>query len=343
MQLDDFQFELPERLIASYPLARRSESQLLCLNRQNGEMRHKKFCHILEEIKKGDLLIFNDTKVIPARLHGYKLTGGRVEVLVERILNDESMLAQLRVSKPPRIGDRLIFSDEIYLDVTHRYQQFYELSYRHTDKTILEVIEEIGEVPLPPYIDRAPEEKDKQRYQTIYAKNKGAVAAPTAGFHFDEELLQQLQHKQVEFGFLTLHVGSGTFTPVRTKNIQEHKMHAERFQVSEALCQQVMQAKKENRRIIAVGTTSLRALETASQSGKIEPCHGETNLFIYPGFNFHYVDALITNFHLPGSTLLMLVCAFGGYENVMRAYRTAIERSYRFYSFGDAMMISSEC
>ena len=197
----------------------------------------------------------------------------------------------------------------------------------------------MGQIPLPHYMQRAPEKSDNERYQTIYAKHKGAVAAPTAGFHFDEELLQALRHKQVEFGFLTLHIGSGTFTPVRVENIQEHKMHAERFEVSLDLCNQVARAKSEGRRVIAVGTTSLRALETATQNGNIEPYQGDTSIFIYPGYQFRCVEALITNLHLPSSTLLMLVCAFGGYENVMRAYRLATEKSYRFYSYGDAMMI----
>ena len=340
MQLEDFHFTLSPHLIAQYPLFSRSASRLLCLNRDKGDIRNIQFNQIVEELKPGDLLVFNDTKVIPARLYGNKLSGGRAEVLVERVLNDQCILAQLRVSKPPRIGDGLIFSDEYYFDVTGKHHQFYELSYRQTDKTILEVIEEIGQIPLPPYMQRQPDHRDKERYQTIYAKHKGAVAAPTAGLHFDENLLKQLEGKQIEFGFLTLHVGSGTFTPVRTKNIQEHIMHPERFQISEALCEQVRCAKQENRRVIAVGTTSLRALEAASQNGNIEPYEGETNIFIYPGFHFHCVDALITNLHLPGSTLLMLVCALGGYENVMRAYQTAVEASYRFYSYGDAMLIS---
>ena len=340
MHIDDFYFKLPQEFIARYPLAKRSASRLLCLDRKTGEITHRQFNQLIHLVNKGDLLVFNDTKVIPARLKGYKVTGGQVEVLVERILNDQCMLAQVRVSKPPRVGDRLIFSDEIYFDVTNKHHPFYELCYRQTDKTILEVVEEIGHIPLPPYIERFPEKSDQERYQTVYAKHKGAVAAPTAGLHFDEELLQQLRDKQVAFGFLTLHIGSGTFTPVRTKNIQEHHMHAEHLELSEGLCQQIRQTKTEGGRVIAVGTTSLRALETASDDGNIKPYHGETTIFIYPGFEFHCVDALITNLHLPYSTLLMLVCAFGGYEHVMRAYQQAVEQSYRFYSYGDAMIIA---
>ncbi|HLB43174.1 MAG TPA: tRNA preQ1(34) S-adenosylmethionine ribosyltransferase-isomerase QueA [Gammaproteobacteria bacterium] len=339
MRLEDFHFELPSRLIAHYPLSRRSDSRLLCLNNATGEVSHRQFDQLVDLLRQGDLLIFNDTKVIPARLLGYKITGGRVEVLVERMLDEQSMLAQVHVSKSPRIGDRLIFSDEIYLDVTNKQRQFYELSYRQTDKTILEVVEELGQVPLPPYMQRPPEKSDQERYQTVYAKHKGAVAAPTAGLHFDEDVLRALRKKQIEFGFLTLHIGSGTFTPVRTKNIQEHTMHAEHLKISSELCNKIIQAKAEGRRIVAVGTTSLRALETASQQGSMTPYDGETNIFIYPGYQFRCVDMLITNLHLSGSTLLMLVCAFGGYKNVMRAYRLAIKESYRFYSYGDAMLV----
>lgn len=340
MQLSDFNFKLPSELIARYPLAKRSASRLLCLNGADGRLVHRRFHEVIDLIEEGDLLVFNDTKVIPARLFGNKTTGGQVEVLVERILDNQRILAQVRVSKSPHMGDKLLFSQHIELEIINRKQQFYELQYNNTDRTILDVIETIGQIPLPPYMHRVPDESDKERYQTIYAKEKGSVAAPTAGFHFDEELLQALRNKKVEMAYLTLHIGAGTFSPVRTENILDHKMHSEYLEVSANLCQKISATKSRGKRVIAVGTTSLRALETASQSGSITSYHGETNIFIYPGYQFHCVDALITNLHLPCSTLLMLVCAFGGYERVMHAYLEAVLQSYRFYSYGDAMWIS---
>ena len=340
MQLNDFHFRLPKELIARYPLARRSSSRLLCLNRDNGNLEHKQFADILHLLHPGDLLVFNDTKVIPARLLGQKATGGQVEVLVERVLDHQRILAQVRASKAPRLGEYLIFVPDIYLEVVNRHQQFYELRYNHIDHTILEMIESIGHIPLPPYINRPIEDKDKEWYQTIYAKHKGSIAAPTAGFHFDEELLQQIKEKDIDVGYLTLHIGAATFTPVRVDNIREHRMHAEYLEVPYELSRQIHEAKARKQRVIAVGTTSMRALETASHSGDVLPYHGETNIFIYPGYTFRSVDALITNLHLPCSTLLMLVCAFGGYNHVMHAYQEAVSKSYRFYSYGDAMWIA---
>ena len=337
MQLSDFHFDLPPELIARYPLAERSASRFLCLDAANGGMVHRQFHEVFHLIEEGDLLVFNDTKVIPARLFGKKTTGGLVEVLVERILSSQRVLAQVRASKSPRIGDSLIFSETISLQVVGRQEQFYELAYHDSNRTLLEVIEAIGQIPLPPYMHRLPEESDVERYQTVYAKHKGSVAAPTAGFHFDEVLLQQLRDKNVDMGYLTLHIGAGTFAPVRVENIKEHKMHAEYLEISAALCEQINAAKARGKRVIAVGTTSLRALETASRDGEIKPYDGETNIFIYPGYHFRCADALITNLHLPSSTLLMLVCAFGGYEQVMKAYQEAVQQSYRFYSYGDAM------
>lgn len=339
MQLSDFDFHLPPELIARYPLAKRSESRLLSLEREDGQVVHRKFTDILELIQPGDLLIFNNTKVIPARMFGQKTTGGAVELLVERILDTERFLAQVRVSKPPRIGDRLLFPNNIEFEVLGREQQFYELRYRDLHRTVLEVIEAIGEIPLPPYMHRSPEESDKERYQTVYAEHKGSVAAPTAGLHFDKELLAALQQKKVELAYLTLHIGAGTFVPVRVENIKEHKMHAEYFEVSPELCEKIRATKARGNRVIAVGTTSLRALESASQMGDIQPFQGETNIFIFPGYTFRCVDALITNLHLPESTLLMLVCAFAGYETVMNAYREAVAHHYRFFSYGDAMWV----
>jgi S-adenosylmethionine:tRNA ribosyltransferase-isomerase len=339
MKLSDFNFELPTELIARFPLAHRSASRLLCLDGKTGITVHRQFAHLLQLIEPGDLMIFNDTRVIPARIYGQKVTGGQVELLVERILDNHRILAQVRVSKPPQMGDQLLFADQIRLEVIARQNQFYELRYNHIDRTILEVIESIGQIPLPPYMHREPDEQDIERYQTVYATHKGSVAAPTAGLHFDQTLLQDLQEKGVEMGYLTLHIGAGTFQPVRVEEIHEHKMHAEYLEVSAALCEQVQQTKARGKRVIAVGTTSLRALETASQSGQLDPFCGETNIFITPGYTFTVVDVLLTNMHLPKSTLLILVCAFAGHDNVMRAYREAVQSQYRFYSYGDAMWV----
>lgn len=342
MRLDDFNFNLPNELIARFPLSKRSASRLLCLDRDNGGLVHRQFHEIIDFLEPGDLLVFNDTKVIPARLYGQKSTGGRVEVLVERILDSERILAQVRVSKPPAIGDFLNFGSAVRLQVLERKENFYVLRYEHQDRSILDVIEAIGQIPLPPYMQRLPDATDKDRYQTVYAKYKGSVAAPTAGLHFDEELLQQLYDKKVSMGFLTLHIGAATFKPVRVANIHEHKMHAEYLEVPAELCAKVHKAKEQGRRVIAVGTTSMRALETASPGGTIAPYQGETSIFIYPGYQFNLVDALITNLHLPCSTLLMLVCAFGGYESVICAYREAVAQLYRFYSYGDAMWVTKK-
>lgn len=339
MQLNDFDFDLSPELIARYPLATRSASRLLCLQPQ-GDIIHKQFHELVDFINPGDLLVFNDTKVIPARLLGHKSTGGQVEVFVERILDDKRVLAQIRASKTPRSGDDLLFQGDIRLNIVNRTNQFYELRYDGCDRTILAVIEDIGQIPLPHYMHRLPEASDKERYQTVYALHKGSVAAPTAGFHFDEALLHTLRDKGVAMGYLTLHIGAGTFAPVRVEDIREHTMHAEYLEVSASLCKQIEETKAKGKRVIAVGTTSLRALETASQSGSIEPYHGETRIFIYPGYHFRVADALITNLHLPRSTLLMLVCAFAGHAPVMQAYRVAVAQGYRFYSYGDAMFLN---
>lgn len=340
MHLNDFNFDLPAELIARYPASKRTDSRLMCIDGHDGNISHRRFSEVIEKINPGDLLVFNDTRVIPARMYGQKTTGGQVEVLVERVLDNHRVLAQVRVSKPPRINDFLIFPGDVMLEVINRQNQFYELRYNHVDRTILDVIEMIGQIPLPPYMQREPDELDKERYQTVYAKHKGSVAAPTAGLHFDEELMNELRAKQVEMGYLTLHIGAGTFQPVRTENITEHKMHAEYLTVSPELVEKIRAAKARGNRVISVGTTSLRALETASQSGQVEPYEGETNIFIYPGYQFRTVDALITNLHLPCSTLMMLVSAFAGYDYVMHAYHVAVRERYRFYSYGDAMFMT---
>lgn len=334
MRLEDFDYELPLDLIARFPLAERSQSRLLCIDG------HRRFKDVIDLINPGDLLIFNDTKVIPARLLGRKTTGGQVEILVERLLNNNQLLAMVKVSKPPHPGDILLFANDIHLQVIGRQDAFYILELKDQHRSLLDVIEEIGQIPLPPYMHRAPNENDKERYQTVYAKHKGSAAAPTAGLHFDEKLLTQLRDKQVNLGYLTLHIGAGTFSPVRVDNITEHKMHAEHVLITPELCQQIADTKAQGKRVIAVGTTSLRALESACQEGVVKPYAGDTQIFIYPGHTFHSVDALITNLHLPKSTLLMLVCAFGGYEAVMKAYREAVSQSYRFYSYGDAMWLT---
>lgn len=343
MKITDFNFDLPPELIARYPLAKRSASRLLCIEKKQKESFHREFSAVLDMLNNGDLLVFNDTKVIPARLMATKTTGGQVEILVERILDDERILAQVRSSKPLRLGSHLQLAQQQVLEVVDRQNQFYKLRYAsHGNGSILSMIESLGEIPLPPYMQRTPEDMDKERYQTIYAKHKGSVAAPTAGFHFDDEIMEKFREKNIETGYLTLHIGAGTFAPVRVESITEHKMHAEYLEISEDLCEQIIAAKKRGNRVIAVGTTSLRALETAAQSGSIQPYHGETSIFIYPGYQFRTADILITNLHLPKSTLLMLVCAFGGFDKVMRAYREAVRQAYRFYSYGDVMWIERD-
>lgn len=338
MKLEDFYFDLPDDLIAQYPAKERTASRLMRVTEEG--LSHHQFKDVIEFLNPGDLLVFNDTKVIPARLFGEKATGGKVEILMERMLDDKRMLAQIRASKSPKAGELVYFGNEIVLEVVGRGEKFYEVRYQGDDHTLLEIIENIGQIPLPPYMNRKPEQSDKERYQTVYAKHKGSVAAPTAGFHFDEILLQQLRDKGVEFGYLTLHIGAGTFAPIRVENIKDHTMHSEYIEVKPELCEQIKSAKARGNRVISVGTTSLRALESASQSGEIESFYGDTQIFIYPGYQFHAVDALITNMHLPSSTLLMLTCAFGGHVPVMNAYREAVNSRYHFYSYGDAMWIN---
>ncbi|OGT46508.1 MAG: tRNA preQ1(34) S-adenosylmethionine ribosyltransferase-isomerase QueA [Gammaproteobacteria bacterium RIFCSPHIGHO2_12_FULL_41_20] len=340
MKLSDFLYDLPAELIAQHPLADRSASRLLCLDRHTGIIQHCQFSAIIDLLTAKDLLVFNNTRVIPARLLGSKDTGGQIEVFVERILDARRISAKVRASKPPRPGSRLWLGEQeaCLFEVMHREDEFYIL-YSHDSQPVLTVIESIGQIPLPPYIDRLPENHDSERYQTIYAQHKGSVAAPTAGLHFDEELFSRLRAKGVAIGFLTLHVGAGTYTPVRTENIQAHRMHAEYLEVSSALCEQVRMTQQRGGRVVAVGTTTVRGLETASASGKIQPYSGETAIFIYPGYLFRCVDALITNLHLPGSSLLMLVCALGGHAAMMRAYHAAVAQRYRFFSYGDAMWV----
>lgn len=315
----------------------RTGSRLLRLDGPTGALQHGQFAELLHLVEPGDLMVFNDTRVIPARVYGQKSSGGQVEILVERVLDRFKVKAHVRSSKSPKAGSHLILEDGSTVHVEGRDDTLFLLRF---EAPALELLEQIGHMPLPPYIDRADALADRERYQTVYGKKVGAVAAPTAGLHFDDGLLKALQAKGVELAFVTLHVGAGTFQPVRVDNVYEHKMHSEVMEVSQAVCDQVSATKAAGKRVIAVGTTSVRCLETAAQSGHMQPYQGETQIFIYPSYRYKIVDALITNFHLPESTLLMLVSAFAGYRQVMDAYREAVAERYRFFSYGDAMFIT---
>lgn len=339
MHRQDFFYQLPESLIARAPAAERRGSRLLCLTGATGEIHHRQFPDLLELVEPGDLMIFNDTRVIPARVFGQKATGGQVEILVERVLDEQHVLAHTRASKTPKINSEIILVDGTRLRVIARREALFELAFP-ANETALAVLERIGHMPLPPYIDRADAEWDRERYQTVYGRKQGAVAAPTAGLHFDTEFMAQLQERGVQIGFVTLHVGAGTFQPVRVDRITEHAMHTEIMEVSDEICRLVKATKSSGKRVIAVGTTSVRCLESAAHSGEIQAYQGETAIFIYPSYQFKIVDALVTNFHLPESTLLMLVSAFAGYRYAMAAYAVAVEKQYRFFSYGDAMFIT---
>jgi S-adenosylmethionine:tRNA ribosyltransferase-isomerase len=339
MHRRDFYYELPDDLIAQHPLPERTGSRLLCLEGSTGEFADRTFADLRELLRPGDLLVVNDTRVLCARLLGRKASGGRTEILVERLLDAERLLAKVRASKPPKPGAIIELNDGRCLEVLRRVGEFYELKATGGEHVAV-LLDELGSTPLPPYIRRYPDDADRERYQTVYAKHPGAVAAPTAGLHFDRAMIERLERLGVAIGFVTLHVGAGTFQPLRADTIEEHRMHAERLEVSAALCEQVRHTKKQNGRVVAVGTTSVRALETAASRGTLAPYTGETKIFIYPGYRFKTIDAMITNFHLPESTLLMLVCAFAGREQVLRAYHHAIARRYRFFSYGDAMWVT---
>jgi S-adenosylmethionine:tRNA ribosyltransferase-isomerase len=338
MQTSDFSYELPAELIAQHPLAGRSDSRLLHLGRHSGQVQHSQFKALPGFLQANDLLVFNNTRVIPARLYGRKQSGGGVEVLVERLLDERRCLAQLRVSKKPPAGSQLLLEGGAQWQVLGRQGDFFEL--QTASASISADLEAHGHIPLPPYIQRDDAAADRERYQTVYAAEAGAVAAPTAGLHFDEGLLAALQEKGVRSAFVTLHVGAGTFQPVRAENIEEHRMHAEYLRVSEQVCAAVAETRERNGRVVAVGTTSVRSLETAAAGGQLAPYAGDSRLFIYPGYEYRVVDAMITNFHLPESTLLMLVSAFAGLQPVLNAYRQAVQERYRFFSYGDAMFIS---
>jgi len=336
MQTSDFDYHLPEQLIAQYPLAERTASRLLHV--KDNELSDKHFIDILDLINPGDLLVFNNTKVIPARLHGQKETGGKVEVLIERVLDEHRVLAHIRASKSPKEGAVLLLESNIRVKMLARHDALFEL-YFDSKTNVIDLLEQFGHMPLPPYIERDDEQSDQQRYQTVYAEKPGAVAAPTAGLHFDNNLLEKLKQKNVDFAHVTLHVGAGTFQPVRCDDIKDHKMHTEYVEVAQQVVDQVTKTKQAGGRIIAVGTTAVRSLESAAREGQLKAFYNDTNIFIYPGYEFKVIDALITNFHLPQSTLLMLVCAMAGYDNMMNAYKHAVEQKYRFFSYGDAMFI----
>lgn len=348
MQVSDFHFDLPDELIARYPQEERTASRLLKLDGNNGNLTDGSFKDVLDLVEPGDLVVFNNTRVIPARVFGRKASGGKLEVLVERMLDEKSILAHVRCSKSPKPGTKLFLgeNDEYEAEMVARHDALFEIHFT-SDQSVLEILNSVGHMPLPPYIDRPDEDADKERYQTVYNEKPGAVAAPTAGLHFDDKLMAGMKEKGVEFAYVTLHVGAGTFQPVKVDNINDHHMHAEYVEVPQEVVDAVAAAKARGGRIIAVGTTSVRSLESAAQDARnkgteLVPFFGDTEIFIFPGYEYQLVDCLITNFHLPESTLIMLVSAFAGYDNVMGAYDHAVKSEYRFFSYGDAMFINKK-
>ena len=338
MRTTEFDFYLPSELIAQFPTKERSASRLLRLNGNNGLISNEQFIDICQFIDAGDLIIFNNTKVIKARLTGQKQSGGAIEALIERIIDEHHVLAHVRASRSPKPGSRLIFANAFEAEVEAREDDLFLLRIDST-KPILELLDECGTLPLPPYITHAADEFDDERYQTVFAKDPGAVAAPTAGLHFDDSVINKLKAKGVKIAYVTLHVGAGTFQPVRVDNINEHKMHSEIYSVPTETLALIEATQFSGKKVTAIGTTALRALESAARSGKVLAGNGETDIFITPGYKFKVVDRLLTNFHLPKSTLLMLVSAFAGLENIKKAYQHAIDQKYRFFSYGDAMLI----
>ncbi len=337
MRVADFHFELPDALIARYPLAERRASRLLVLDGPSGHIEHRQFADLLDYLRPGDLMVFNNTRVIPARLFGQKATGGRLEILLERVLDANRVLAHVRSSKSPKPGSSIQIEGGGQARMLARHGELFELEF---GEQVLPLLERVGHMPLPPYIDRPDEAADRERYQTVYASRAGAVAAPTAGLHFDEAMLAAIAEHGVERAFVTLHVGAGTFQPVRAERVEEHRMHSEWLEVSQEVVDAVAACRARGGRVIAVGTTSVRSLETAARDGQLKAFSGDSDIFIYPGRPLHVVDALITNFHLPESTLLMLVSAFAGYPETMAAYESAVAEQYRFFSYGDAMFVT---
>ncbi|HEY0633937.1 MAG TPA: tRNA preQ1(34) S-adenosylmethionine ribosyltransferase-isomerase QueA [Gammaproteobacteria bacterium] len=336
MRRTDFHFDLPDSQIAQTPTPLRGASRLLYLDGAANELRDLQFAQLPGLLRAGDLLVFNDTRVIPARLLGQKGSGGKVEVLVERLLDEQRVAAHVRASKSPKAGSTLILEGQVTVEVLGRLGELFELRF---PEPVLPTLKKVGRLPLPPYIERTPDAADSERYQTVYAKHEGAVAAPTAGLHFTDEMLAQLKANGIEMAYVTLHVGAGTFQPVRADELHEHVMHSEWLEVPAETVEAVERTRARGGRVVAVGTTVVRSLESAARDGELKPFGGETDIFIYPGYQFRVVDALVTNFHLPESTLLMLVCAFAGYKEVMAAYRHAVAQGYRFFSYGDAMFL----
>lgn len=351
MRVSDFSFDLPEALIARYPKAERTSSRLMTLNGDSGVITDGVFTDIVAQLNPGDLLVFNNTRVIPARMFGQKASGGKIEVLVERIVDQNTALAHIRASKSPKVGNELFLGNEdsdvkVKATMVARHGALFELKFA-SDQSVLAVLDKIGHMPLPPYIDRPDEDSDKERYQTVYNEKPGAVAAPTAGLHFDDVLLEEIKAKGVELAFVTLHVGAGTFQPVKVDEIADHIMHAEYVEVSDEVVAQIAKTKAGGGRVVAVGTTSVRSLESAAKASEekgeaLSAFYGDTDIFITPGCEFKVIDALVTNFHLSESTLLMLVSAFSGYNHIMSAYQHAISEEYRFFSYGDAMFLTKQ-
>ena len=343
MKIQDFDFSLPPELIAQFPIGQRTGGRMLCLDGRSDALQDAMFADLPQHLRSGDVMVFNNTRVIKARLFGMKDSGGKLEVMVERILNEHCVFAMIRASHPPRSGSRLILAGVIPVTVLGREHDFYTLRFDHKD-TVVELLDRYGGLPLPSYIPREVTQEDEVRYQTVYARENGAVAAPTAGLHFDEVMLSRLREMGVVITYVTLHIGAGTFQPVRVENIIDHKMHREIFHVPEDTVEAIRFAKTSGGRVLAVGTTSLRALEAAAEAGDGEliPSYGNTDIFITPGYHLRVVERLLTNFHLPRSTLLMLVSAFGGPENICRAYQHAVDECYRFLSYGDTMLIERQ-
>ncbi len=347
MRVSDFFFELPSELIARFPKAERTDSRLMMLEGNTGDRADLGFKDIVAQLNAGDLLVFNNTRVIPARMFGQKASGGKIEVLVERLIDKNTVLAHIRASKSPKVGSELLLEGKVKAIMVARHGALFELKFQG-EQSVLSILDEIGHMPLPPYIDRPDDSSDRERYQTVYNKKPGAVAAPTAGLHFDDALLEQIKAKGVELAFVTLHVGAGTFQPVKVDEIADHIMHAEYVEVPDDVIEQINRTKANGGRIVAVGTTSVRSLESAAKSAEengteLTAFYGDTSIFITPGYEFKLIDALLTNFHLSESTLLMLVSAFSGYENIMNAYQHAIKEQYRFFSYGDAMFLTKQC
>ncbi|MDP2805563.1 MAG: tRNA preQ1(34) S-adenosylmethionine ribosyltransferase-isomerase QueA [Gallionellaceae bacterium] len=339
MLTKDFEFDLPECLIAQYPTAQRGASRLLQMSKAG--LKDGQFGDLLSLVRESDVLVLNDTRVLKARLFGEKESGGKVEVLVERVLGEHEVLAQVRASKTPKVGSKFCLAEKVNVSVLGREGEFFHLRF-DDNGSVTSLLEQHGHLPLPPYITHVAGDEDEARYQTVFARELGAVAAPTAGLHFDDEMLNALRAKGINIAYVTLHVGAGTFKPVRAEEISEHVMHSERYSIPQSTVEAIREAKAKGGRVIAVGTTSLRALESAAVSGALHAGSGETQIFITPGYRFNVVEVLLTNFHLSRSTLLMLVSAFGGVEKIRAAYRHAVEQKYRFFSYGDAMLIERE-